>query len=397
MALRPSSLGLTLIVAGTAIGAGMLALPMTVSSLGLGLSFFLLVVLCATMTFTGWIQVDLHEFFNSPESISAIGRKVLGKYVSWVTQGMFFLLFYALLTAYMIGSSQILSRAISQAYQFPQWLYVIIYTLAWVPFVVVHKRFVDYANRFLFLGKVVVFTSILVLLFPQALRGWKVICTDSEFVPNTSIVFGAVSIFFTSFGFHGSLPSLFAYAGGEGNILKRAIVYGNFIALGVYGLWIALVMGLFLVHPAGINVLQSGDLGIVTATMGYFVSSSSLGAWITLLTILVITTSFLGVAMGLFDYVQEYIESYFRPSSKVVVALGTFVPALGCALFYPDGFLAALRFAAFFLSFLAVIMPCTIYLILTYRRSISHNIYKTIGCGFALIIGVGVMVCDIFQ
>ena len=53
------TVGSTLLVAGTMIGAGMLAMPLTSAGIGLTATIFLLIGLWAVLTFTALLFVEL--------------------------------------------------------------------------------------------------------------------------------------------------------------------------------------------------------------------------------------------------------------------------------------------------------------------------------------------------
>ena len=59
------TVGSTLLVAGTMIGAGMLAMPLTSAGIGLTATVFLLLGLWAVLTFTALLFVELYQTADS--------------------------------------------------------------------------------------------------------------------------------------------------------------------------------------------------------------------------------------------------------------------------------------------------------------------------------------------
>ncbi|MBS0627812.1 MAG: tyrosine transporter TyrP, partial [Verrucomicrobia bacterium] len=179
-------------------------------------------------------------------------------------------------------------------------------------------------------------------------------------------------IFFTSFGFHGNLPSLIRYLNGDKKSIYLSIILGSFIPLVVYILWQIVTLGVL-----GTYFEVGGDVGLfisqLTAKTGH--------PYLSLLTdgfaFLAITTSFLGVALGLFDYISEWFPKEKTQSQtilgKLKIALITFILPLVFSLFYPQGFIFALGFAAISLSLLAVILPSVIGLQQKKKSSIFLN------------------------
>ncbi|MGL4937024.1 aromatic amino acid transport family protein, partial [Shewanella sp.] len=72
---------------------------------------------------------------------------------------------------------------------------------------------------------------------------------------------------------------------------------------------------------------------------------------------LALATSFLGVSLGLFDFIAANLKQADNATGRSVTAAITFVPPLGFALFYPQGFISALGFAAIALVILAIFLP----------------------------------------
>src|SRR5699024_9658713 len=70
-----------------------------------------------------------------------------------------------------------------------------------------------------------------------------------------------------------------------------------------------------------------------------------------------LVTSFLGVSLGLFDYIADLTVKYKQVNKTFVISLLTFVPPVTFALFYPEGFVLALGYAAIPLVFLVLFLP----------------------------------------
>ena len=108
-----------------------------------------------------------------------------------------------------------------------------------------------------------------------------------------------------------------------------------------------------------------------------------------------IATSFLGVALGLFDYVSEWFAKEEGEKKervgKVKVAIITFALPLLFSLFYPKGFVFALGFAAISLSLLAVVLPSMIAIKEEKKSSIFLNKGVLV---FMLLSGVSVIVIE---
>ncbi len=347
-------IGATLLIAGTTIGAGMLALPMTSAQFGLSKSLFLLIGMWIYMMYAAYIMVEISH--GKGRSIATIAEERFGAFAKNIAAFSLLMLFWSLLSAYISGSASILH----QNSHIKQPFLAIAYTCLFGFFVVSCTKAVDYANRFLFIAKCVAFFVIIMIMSPFVT--FKNL--TSQHVFTSMSLYYAIPIFFASFGFHGSLPSLINYLDGDKKIIYKSIFIGSAIPLIVYGIWQALTLGVL-----GNVFENTGDVGIFIAQLASKTGYPSFSLVMNIFTFLVIATSFLGVAMGLFDYISEWFvdahqkragASSLTSSKRLIVALLTFLLPLIFSLFYPEGFVFALGFAAIALSVLAIILPCLV-------------------------------------
>ncbi|MGL5726928.1 MAG: aromatic amino acid transport family protein, partial [Plesiomonas sp.] len=70
-----------------------------------------------------------------------------------------------------------------------------------------------------------------------------------------------------------------------------------------------------------------------------------------------LATSFLGVTLGMFDFLADAFRRSDNASGRLQTGLITFIPPLIFALFYPQGFVMALGYAAIALAILALLLP----------------------------------------
>ena len=335
-------LGSTFLIAGTTIGAGMLALPMTSASLGFWRSTGLLIGMWIYMLFSAGVMVEISQ--GQGRSIAAIAEEKLGIWGKRIAALSLLGLFWALLAAYIAGGSSILHQ--ESGFSFP--VLSILFTLVLGVFVLACTQAVDYANRFLFIIKIAAFLIMVVGLYPF-IKAENFIC--SENVPFFSW-YTAIPIFFTSFGFHGSIPSLISYLEGDKKSVHISLIVGSIIPLIVYICWLCITIG-----PLGSHLTGSEDVGAFVAKLTEITGHPFWNILINAFTFLAITTSFLGVALSLFDYISEWFCEKESFKTRFQTSVLTFSLPLVFALFYPKGFIFVLGFAAIFLSILAIILP----------------------------------------
>lgn len=388
------TLGATLIVAGTTIGAGMLALPITASTFGFFNSILLMSVMCVVMVIAALVMLELDLHFGGGRTIVAMSRDVFGRVGQGISTLAVGILFYALLAAYITGATSILQPAAESLMgtAIPFWLVAFSFTIFFGFSIYMSTTFTDVVNRVLFYTMVVVFFVMLGMLLPHVqIQNLTISCENPSY-----FAWLAMPIFFTSFGFHGCIPSLVTYVGKKPKDLKKMIVWGSFIPLAVYILWEMATLGV--VQNAA--SLMNGDMpvgefiALVNTKSG---NSSLLLTFTHAFSLLAIGTSFLGVGLGHFDFLREQISTPQKSANRLFVALLTFTPPLVFALFYPKGFMLALGYAGVSLCIMAIILPCLIAW--RVRGHYAPMTYQVAGGSLTLIAllltGLGVMTAEL--
>jgi tyrosine-specific transport protein len=346
--------GATLLVAGTTIGAGMLALPLTSAGAGFWNSTILLVSLWAIMCISALIFLEIILKHGKSASIATLAEKAFGAFGKNLARVSIFLLFHALLAAYVTGSSQIIRNAcLELGIDLPAWFWSVAYATIFGFFVHSCTQAVDYANRFLFGLKVIIFITMILTLAPITRLD-----NITHQPANLDMLWLAIPIFFTSFGFHGSLPTLVDYVGLHIKSLRFIIIVGSAIPLVVYFIWQFCTLGAL--TPTSLSLLNSSsDVSDLIQLLANTVQSKTIHWMIPTFSFLAIATSFLGVAMGLFDATGEAFQKSLE-TERLAISLRTFVPPLVFAIFYPHGFIMALGYAAIALSVLAILLPVAV-------------------------------------
>ncbi|MBI6547403.1 tyrosine transporter TyrP [Xenorhabdus lircayensis] len=393
--MKNRTVGSIFIVAGTTIGAGMLAMPLAAAGVGFGTTFAMLVALWALMSYTALLLVEVYQYNKFDTGLGTIAKHYLG-FSGQVLAGFSMLfLMYALTTAYISGAGELLATSLSSWLDKPISISagIITFTIIAGGVVCIGTQSVDLINRLLFSAKIVFLVIVLGVMMPHVDK-INLISMPIE----QGLVLSAIPVIFTSFGFHGSVPSLVAYMGGDTNKLRKIFVIGSAIPLIAYILWQVVTLGAISSNTF-IDILaqQSGLQGLLQAVREV-VASPKVELAVHLFADLALATSFLGVSLGLFDYLADLLKRRNNAKGRLQTGLMTFVPPLLCALYYPN-FVMALTFAAVALSILALILPC---LLVWRSREENKGGYRVKGgkpvlvfiflCGIAVIaIQVGIV------
>lgn len=342
-------LGSILMVTGTAIGAGMLAIPIVTAGLGFGLSTLLLFVCWAVMTFTAFLILHVNLSFPEKSNFSTMAVKTIGRVGQVITWLSFLLLLYALTAAYMTGGASLLGNTLSHfgSFSLSSHMSALLFTVVLGFFVYFGTRSVDYANRLLITLKAIAFGLVIVFLIPHVKVSNLLIHSD----PHLKWL-AALPILITSFGFHIVIPNLRDYLHSDVKKLRRAIFIGSLIPLIIYLLWEAVIVGIIPLVGSG------GGLSSMINDLSSSLNRPILGFIVNFFTDVAITTSFLGVSMGLLHFIRDgFFLNRGKMGERALGCLITFLPPLCFAWFYPQGFVMALNYASIFVVILLIVVP----------------------------------------
>ncbi|CAO5678067.1 MAG: Tyrosine-specific transport protein [Holosporales bacterium] len=351
-------IGATFLVAGTTVGAGMLAMPLTAVGIGFLPSLYLLFGMWAFMFAAAYVQSRLFISQSNDISFVTLVERILGKRYKIIPATLMCLLFFGLLAAYITAGASVLAQILSLSKTHA----LILFSVVFGAIICAQLHKMDQINRVLVLLKFSCFGLVIYFLLqniqPQHLEQ----SIESENIHNLLLT---IPMFFTAFGFHGSIPTLVTYLEGDQKKLTRVFLIGSLIPLLTYVLWLMATFG-GLQNLAKIQVCRA-DVGAFLSHLGdHTVNPLMTKNMIQAFSFLAFVTSFIGVGLGQMNYIQEVVRTVlpiracFQRYLAGIITVG--IPFL-FALFYPDGFLMALTFAGIWLCILAVILPAIMALI----------------------------------
>lgn len=336
-------IGGILLVTGTTVGAGMLALPVSTGMSGFLPSLGLFVAYWIYMTFTAFLILEVNLWRSKEINLTSMAKLTLGKVGQGVSWLIYLFLLYSLTTAYIAGGGPIVVDAFEglSGIILPEWAGALPLLAIFGFFVYKGMRSVDYANRILMMGLVIAYLLMIIFLTPHVDR------TLLEHV-NWNYTLMGVSVVGTSFGFHIIIPSLVTYLDRDIVKLKKVLLIGSTIPLLVYVSWEFLALGIIPVFgPNGIQEgYSNGSNGIhlLTAVIGH----TAIAMVAKFFSFFAIVTSFLGVSLSLSDCLAEGLSINKTRSGRLLLYGLTFFPPLLITLIDPRAFLSALEYAGAF-------------------------------------------------
>jgi tryptophan-specific transport protein len=160
----------------------------------------------------------------------------------------------------------------------------------------------------------------------------------------------------TSFGYHHSVSSMRAYYGEETKA-KYAILGGTVIALTLYFLWLFSIFGNLPRANFGPVIEQGGNVDALLKALGSVIESEQVANAINTFSMAAILSSFIGVGLGVFDFLADFFKFSDDKSGRTKTWLVTFLPPVVLSLLFPFGFVIAIGYAGAAATVWACIIP----------------------------------------
>lgn len=345
-----------LLVVGTTIGAGMLALPIATANAGFFGSLSLLVSCWAIMLISALLFLEVNLWLPTNSNMISMAGATLGRMGQALTWVVYLLLLYSILAAYIAGGGDLFHYLLSvRNGEMSHWSGSIIFTLILGLVVYLGVRAVDYVNRGLMFGKLGAYFILVMLLLPFIATKQLAHFHLQPIISATSISVTAVS-----FGSLMIIPSLRSYFGEDIKSLRIAIIAGSVIPLVCYIAWDMVIMGVIPLKGAqglGQMVQSSTSNSDLLTTLSSIVQSETILMFAKFFTSVCMATSFLGISLCLSDFIADGLGMKKQGVQNIIIYAATFVPPLLAVLFYQDAFIRGLRYAGINCIILMILLP----------------------------------------
>ncbi len=359
--------GAIILVAGTCIGSGMIALPMVLSRIGLIPSILLMLLTWGIIYYTALINLEINLQAGKAMSLGELGNKFSGKIAQLIGTCSFKILSFALVAVYIYAGSSVLQKMVEfSSFNFKLNFLTIstMYALVALILLLIPIKFIDYLNRLLFITLLAVIAILVAGLFLKI--NWSNLPLFSQDYNKISPWIVIAPVLFTSFGFHGSLPTLIKYCNNDKKILKKVFLWGCCIPSIVYIIWTFGVLSV--VHNESPLVYQhmlkgTLDVGDLVKELSMIVNSKYVQILIWWISLLAIVTSLIGVGISLCETIHGFISTKIQNNALATIlsATITILPSYLMAILVPNAFITVLGFAGMILAIIAILLP--IYLL----------------------------------
>lgn len=375
------TIGGVLMVAGTAIGGGMLSLPIATAQSGFFYSTSLFVICWALMTFTAFLTLEVNLCFSKNSHMISMAKHTLGKPGEFITWTAYLLLLYSVVSAYIAGGQDVFHGLLqSLGLNVPAAFCGIAFVVVFGSIVTRGVHSVDLVNRFLMLIKLGAIFALIIFIGKHA--------TPTHYTPGKiSFVLSATSIAILSFSFSPLIPTLRSYFNDDVQQLRWVILMGSLLPLICYTGWNAAIFGSIpLTGEYGLERLIQHHQPItgLLESLRHYVPSTKIGLIAKVFTSICILTAFVSVTLSLSDYLADGFKIAKKGWGNIFIMLMTFVPPLLVSLFYPRAFILFLSIAGLCCIFMFALMPCLMAWACRYRKNFTMP-YQVAG-GKALLI-----------
>ena len=371
------------LVAGTCIGAGMFALPLTFAKIGIIPSIIIIILTWLFTYYCSLIYVELNLHCNKKNinsdnnNINSLPLVIAGKKASLFENINIKLLSYSALSAYIYGCSSIFQKLIGYDNLFIIQTFLTIFTFFLFLF---NTDIISKINN-------IAFIFLVSLFFIVVIRMLTFINFSNVPIYETINFYKILPIFlltFLSFGYQLIFYAIRQYCDNDATMIKKAYFYGSIIPMFVYILWTFVSLSIIYKN----NIIFYNSIVNSNVEVGDFIQElskclhfSELQIVIYIISIFTIFTSIVGVGLGVKNSFSSIFKSKGMKNHNILSSLITIVPPYIVSVFIPNAFMKILNFGGIFLIILSVLLP--IYL---YFKAIIEKPYIKILNKYALIL-----------
>ncbi|KAK3127945.1 hypothetical protein QOZ80_7AG0580490 [Eleusine coracana subsp. coracana] len=323
--------GSIFLVAGTTVGAGILAIPAVTQEAGFLASAVTCIFCWSYMVVTGLLVAEVNvntmcELGSGGVSLVSMAMRTLGTFGVRTACLSYLFIHYALLIAYVARSSDIITSTLG----IPLWVSATLFSLAFGGICYFgSQRLIGAVNGLLVAGILTSFTSLVVVASGNL--QWS-----SLLEANFAAAPQSIPIIALSFVYQNVVPVICTNLEGDLSKVRTAIVAGTAIPLALFLIWDAVILGTL---PGLVGSGTTSDpLELLRSSNGI------VGPIVELFSFLAIGTSYIGFVLGLSDFVADLLKLPSDQNNPLPYTV-TLLPPLVLSLLDPEIFFKALDFA----------------------------------------------------
>lgn len=325
------------LVGGTCIGGGMLALPVATGISGFIPSSIVMAICWLAMTASALFLLEVSLWLKPGAHVITMASTILGpvgRVVSWC---LYLFISYASIVAYAAAGGSLIDNGAEAllGMTIPKELSCLIFILVFGGVIYLGTKVVGRVNAILFIAMIAAYVALVGTGITEVKTH---LLTHQKWT--TSLL--AIPLLLTAFSFQTMLPSLTPYLNRNAKALRWAIIGGTTIAFIVYLIWQWMVLGIVPVQGPNslIEALEAGEP--ITRFLREHVQSAWVSNIAEYFALFALVTSFLGMALGLFDFLADGLKIQKTGKGKVLLGLLIVIPTYIFAAYFERIFLLAL-------------------------------------------------------
>lgn len=278
----------------------------------------------ACMLVSGLMILEANLNYPSGASFHTMVQDLLGKVWSSINGLSITFVLYILTYAYISAGGSIIAHTLQNVAGIGQTSAGFIFALLVAFIVWLSTRAVDRLSTILIGGMVITFVMSVGDMFSHVESAVLFNQTDSNahYLP---YALAALPYLLTSFGYHGNVPGLVKYYNKDSKAVVRSLLYGTLIALVIYLLWQYAIQGNIARDAFKQVIADGGNIGNLLQQMDTVSASKATSQLLNAFSYMALASSFLGVSLGLFDYISDLFDFTDDRSGRTKSALMTFV------------------------------------------------------------------------
>eukprot|EP00640_Fibrocapsa_japonica_P001949 CAMPEP_0113945110 /NCGR_PEP_ID=MMETSP1339-20121228/38489_1 /TAXON_ID=94617 /ORGANISM="Fibrocapsa japonica" /LENGTH=535 /DNA_ID=CAMNT_0000950519 /DNA_START=143 /DNA_END=1750 /DNA_ORIENTATION=+ /assembly_acc=CAM_ASM_000762 len=321
-----SVLAATSLVAGTCVGAGILALPAATVSSGVIPSTTLLLGMWVYMVASGLLIAEVSLTRTLREGQTGLGllvmaEKTLGRAGSRFAGTVYVGLHYCLLVAYMAQGGGIAAAGIRDltSLPLPSWAGPVGFATAFGGLLALgSEKLVESVNNAFVAVVLLSFVGLLTVAVP-GVRAERLLDQD------WSQAYEMIPVMFVALVFHNIVPVIATQLEGNVSKVRQAILVGSAIPLVMFLMWNAVILGSLdqsLAEAAAGAAAAGGETFDPLALLRNGASGPVVGNLISVFSVFAIVTSFIGFVLGLLDFFTDAFSIQDKSKSNIIPLYG---------------------------------------------------------------------------
>jgi tyrosine-specific transport protein len=346
-------------VAGCAMGAACLAMPMLTAAPGFIFSAISILVVGLVSYILASISLEIFLVYKNNVNIASVAGKSFGKFGILLSGIINITLMYALLCVYMTGGADLLNKTILPIFgiHLHGRIALVIFLLIMIPVFFKGAELVVQANKIVFFIKMISFLCVVLL-------GFRFLSTDLFiFTPlQLSYLPQAIPVLFGALWFHFMIPVIARLNNYNRSTCRKIFVVGLSIPVILYILWIGFMLSLIPLDGSGnsftklLTNKESVGMMINYATHNNPNLPSILIVLLNVFSNIAMLTSFLTVGISTYDYIRDALKIQQSRRGILDNLALTMLPPAFFALFFPNGFVFILQQAVILLILINIFM-----------------------------------------